>query len=64
LFLESRGYYLEWIRKEWIAEENPAFLAQMFLNPEAALRRLAPQFKEVEAKMENYFCRSRYAKPQ
>ncbi len=63
LFLESRGYYLEWIRKEWIAEENPLLLAQMFLNPQAALRRLAPEFKRVEAEMENHFWRSRYAKP-
>ncbi len=62
-FLESRGYYLEWIRQEWIAEENPALLAQMFLNPRAALQRLAPEFKRVEAEMENHFWRSRYAKP-
>lgn len=63
LFLESRGYYLEWIRSEWIAEENPMLLAQMFLNPQAALRRLAPEFKRVEAEMEKHFWRSRYAKP-
>lgn len=25
-FLESRGYYLEWIRAEWMAEENPLWL--------------------------------------
>ena len=24
LFLSSRGYYLEWMRREWLAEENPA----------------------------------------
>jgi len=63
LFLESRGYYLEWIRKEWIAEENSFLLAQMFLDPQTALKRLAPEFKRVEAEMENYFWRSRYAKP-
>lgn len=62
-FLESRGYYLEWIRKEWIEEENPFLLAEMFLAPERALRRLAPEFKRVEAQMEESFWRSRYAKP-
>lgn len=62
-FLESRGYYLEWIRQEWIAEQNSTLLAQMFLNPRAALQRLAPEFKRVEAEMENHFWRSRYAKP-
>lgn len=64
LFLESRGYYLEWIRKEWIAEENPALLAQMLYAPQNALRRLAPQFKAVEAGMEKHFWNSKYAKPQ
>ena len=63
LFLQSRGYYLEWIRKEWIEEENPMLLAQIFLSPDQALRRLAPQFKKVEKKMEYCFWKSRYAKP-
>jgi hypothetical protein len=63
LFLESRGYYLEWIRKEWIAEENPYLLAEMFFNPQAALKGLAPEFKRVEAEMEDCFWRSRYANP-
>ena len=27
LFLESRGYYLEWMREEWLQEESPARLA-------------------------------------
>ncbi|MBD3425280.1 MAG: hypothetical protein GF417_12660 [Candidatus Latescibacteria bacterium] len=62
LFVESRGYYLEWIRKEWVEEENPQYLAQMFLSPERALRRLAPQYKKVEDKMEYHFWRSRYVK--
>lgn len=62
-FLESRGYYLEWIRKEWIEEENQFFLAEMFLAPERTLRRLAPEFKRVEAQLEDSFWRSRYAKP-
>ncbi len=63
LFLESRGYYLEWIRKEWIEEENPILLGEMFISPQSALRRLAPQFKQVEPQMEECFWRSRYAKP-
>jgi hypothetical protein len=63
LFLESRGYYLEWIRKEWIAEENPLLLAEIFMDPESALRRMAPEFKRVEPQMEESFWRSRYANP-
>lgn len=63
LFLESRGYYLEWIRSEWIEEENPSFLAEMFLSPRASLTRLAPEFKKAESGMEDSFWRSRYARP-
>jgi hypothetical protein len=63
LLLESRGYYLEWIREEWIAEENPARLYELFLDPATALARLAPEFKKVEPHMERAFWGSRYAKP-
>lgn len=63
VFLESRGYYLEWIRDAWIEEENPALLAELFLAPEQALVRLAPEYKRVEAGMEQTFWSSRYAKP-
>jgi hypothetical protein len=63
LFLESRGYYLEWIRNEWIAEENGALLTELFLNPRAGLQRMAPGFKKAEPDMERIFWNSRYAKP-
>lgn len=62
LFLKTRGYYLEWIRDEWLAEENAAKAATMFLDPEKALRELASKFKEIEAEMEEMFWRSRYAR--
>ena len=64
LFLESRGYYLEWIREEWLVDENPALAAMMLFNPERALRVLAPEFKKIETDMEEKFWRSRYEKPQ
>ena len=60
LFIRSRGYYLEWIRNEWIAEENPNDLLDLFLRPEVSLKRLAPEFKQVESGMEECFWRSRY----
>ncbi len=61
LFLETRGYYLEWMREEWLAEEDPIRAAMMFLEPRQALRSLAPQFKKVEAELEKAFWNSRYA---
>jgi hypothetical protein len=62
LFLDSRGYYLEWMREEWLSEENPRRAAQLMLNPEQLLRDIAPEFKRQEARMERLFWGSRYAK--
>ena len=63
LFMESRGYYLEWMRNEWLAEENPAKVYQMFFNPKQFFKDLAPQFKKVEAEMEESFWSSKYVLP-
>jgi hypothetical protein len=60
LFLESRGYYLEWMRREWLADENLALAAQILLDPAGALRTLAPTFKRQEPEMERLFWNSRY----
>jgi hypothetical protein len=62
LFLDSRGYYLEWMRQEWLADENPRRAAQLLLDPEQLLRDLAPEFKRQEAQMETLFWGSRYAR--
>jgi hypothetical protein len=60
-FLESQGYYYEWMRGEWLAEEDPAMLTLLLTNPDAALRRLAPAFKKVEPQMESLFWSSKFA---
>ena len=62
LFLEAQGYYLEWLRREWLPEENLAAAAQFVLQPRAALRALAPAYKRQEAGMERIFWNSRYAR--
>lgn len=61
LFLDARGYYLEWIRTRWLDQENLALGLYLLARPAAALRRLAPAFKKVEPKMESMFWSSRYA---
>ena len=61
--IESQGYYLEWIRDEWVAEEDPFRIQQMFINPNQYLKDLAPQFKKIEAEMEESFWGSRYVIP-
>ena len=62
LFLDSRGYYLEWMRKEWLGDERPLAAVRMFLSPEQAMRDLAPAFKKIEPEAEELFWRSRYAR--
>jgi hypothetical protein len=60
LFLESEGYYYEWIRETWLEEENPWMTAMTLSDPAAALRAMAPGFKSVEAEMERLFWASRF----
>jgi hypothetical protein len=61
LFLESRGYYLEWLRREWIAAEDPRRLMQILWDPRQALIDLAPAFHAQEDAGEAAFWGSRYA---
>jgi hypothetical protein len=63
LFLDSRGYYLEWMRKEWMGQEQPLAALRMLLAPEQAMRELAPAFKKIEPEAEALFWRSRYVHP-
>jgi hypothetical protein len=63
LFLEVRGYYLEWMRREWLAEESPMLALRLMLDPAGALRSLAPEYKRAEPGMEAVFWNSRYARP-
>jgi len=62
LFLESQGYYLEWMRENWLAEESFAKTVTMFTNPQRFLKEIAPEFKKAEPQMEEAFWRSKYAK--
>ncbi|HZH74224.1 MAG TPA: hypothetical protein VFD91_17135, partial [Mariniphaga sp.] len=63
LFMQSKGYYLEWMREEWLPEENPLKVYQMFYNPKQFFKDLAPQYKLIEAGMEETFWRSKYVYP-
>jgi len=62
LFLYSKGYYLEWMRENWIKEESKIKMAIMFSFPKYYLKMMAPEFKEVEPVMEESFWSSRYVK--
>jgi hypothetical protein len=59
LFLDSEGFYYEWMRAEWFGDENPALAALALYDPARALRVLAPEFKRAEPEMESLFWNSR-----
>ena len=62
LFLESRGYYIEWIRRQWLAEEDPVEAARILTEPDQAYRRLAPLYKKLEGSMEEVFWQSKFGR--
>jgi hypothetical protein len=62
LFLESEGYYYEWMREEWLAEEDAAMASLVVSDPAAALRRLAGSYKRREGELERAFWASRFRK--
>jgi hypothetical protein len=61
-FLDSKGYYYEWMRAEWLKDEDPTMASLVLLNPAKALRVLAPAFKLAEPKMERLFWQSRFGR--
>jgi hypothetical protein len=60
LFLDSKGYYLEWIREQWTKEQNFKRLKLMVSRPHVYLNRAAEQYKKLEPQMEETFWKSRY----
>jgi len=62
VFLCSKGYYIEWMRETWLAEENLKKASIMFGFPRLFLRTAAVDFKKIEPIMEDNFWRSRYVK--
>lgn len=58
LFLESRGYYYEWMRSAWLFDFDPAAGRELLGAPHRALRKLAPYYKRVEADAEEVFWNS------
>ncbi|MFC2116241.1 hypothetical protein ACFLTU_07180 [Bacteroidota bacterium] len=59
-FIESRGYYYEWMRESWYEEEDPGKYHTMFLFPRYFYRKIAPEYKQRELAMEEVFWNSRY----
>ena len=62
LFLDSKGYYLEWMRDEWMKEQSMAKLNTYINKPALYLKKAARDYKKVEASMDKIFWESRYEK--
>ncbi|MEQ8680720.1 MAG: hypothetical protein RID25_13240 [Cyclobacteriaceae bacterium] len=63
LFLSSKGYYIEWMREDWLKEQDLAMVRMMFLRPGKWLKEMAPRYKAVEPVMEEYFWASKFVDP-
>lgn len=55
LHLYSKGYYMEWMRNEWLGDKNLLKLNQMMNHPRRYLKREAEAYKEYELVMEEVF---------
>jgi hypothetical protein len=62
LFLCSKGYYIEWMREPWLAEQNLRKASLLFGFPGMFMKLAAKEFKVIEPTMEENFWKSRYAK--
>jgi hypothetical protein len=60
LFLDSKGYYLEWIRSEWTKEQNFRKLNLMVNKPSRYLKKITSTYKKLEPSLEKTFWNSRY----
>ena len=59
LFLYSKGYYLEWMRDNWLADKNLLKMNQLLKNPKKYYQKEAKKYKVYENTMEDVFWNSR-----
>lgn len=59
-FLAARGYYYEWLREEWLRDEDLPTARAYLEDPSRALRELAPAWQREEPTMATYFESSRF----
>ena len=59
IFIDSEGYYLEWLRPEWMETKNLKKLILFVNNPKKYLRKEAGSYKLYEDHMEQVFWNSK-----
>ncbi len=60
LFLSSTGYYIEWMRQDWLEDKDTEKLQKMLFYNDAVWRDLAREYKTVEAEMDEAFWNSKF----
>ncbi|MDF1695319.1 MAG: hypothetical protein P1U56_05780 [Saprospiraceae bacterium] len=64
IFLSSKGYYLEWMRKSWLEGKDTEKLNKLLFNDSDSWKEMAIEFKEMEHEMESTFWNSKYSRVQ
>lgn len=59
LFLYSQGYYLEWMREEWLKDKDLEMLRKMIHEPRTYLNGQTASYKVYERTMEEVFWNSK-----
>ncbi len=59
LFLASTGYYLEWMRQDWLKDQDWSQFFDIFYRPKHFLKQQAPLYKKNEAQIELDFWNSK-----
>lgn len=54
-FLYSKGYYLEWMRNDWLKDQDLMKIRLMSKKPDKFFRKQAAEYKEHETLMEQLF---------
>lgn len=60
IFLDTRGYYIEWMRDAWLKDKNLFALKKMMDNPVDWLNSETSNYKAYEQKMEEQFWNSKW----
>lgn len=64
VFLNAKGYYLEWMRESWLKDKDLLQLYKLMNNPIEWLNNETANYKKYEAEMEAQFWNSRWTQQQ
>jgi len=63
-FISATGYYLEWMRKDWMRDKDPKSFYKMIKLDKEYWSQLAREYKLVEAQMDEHFWQTNHKRPE